>query len=110
MGYVQGMGYMAAILLTYMDKEDAFSIMLKINNGEQYRMKDFYNLNMTGLKIAFYVLMNLVKKFMPKLHTHFMNEMFTPPLYATNWFMTLFSSNMPLQLTLRIWDIFFVEG
>ena len=24
--------------------------------------------------------------------------------------MTLFSTNMPIELTLRIWDIFFIEG
>ena len=34
----------------------------------------------------------------------------TPPQYATHWFMTLFSTKMPLELTLRIWDIFFIEG
>jgi hypothetical protein len=37
-------------------------------------------------------------------------ELYTPALYATNWFMTLFSSRMPIELTLRIWDIFFIEG
>ena len=24
--------------------------------------------------------------------------------------MTIFSTNMPIELTLRIWDIFFIEG
>lgn len=33
-----------------------------------------------------------------------------PPIYATQWFMTIFSTNMPIELTLRIWDIFFIEG
>lgn len=42
LGYVQGMGYMAAILLTYVDKEDAFSIMLNIINGKEYNMREFY--------------------------------------------------------------------
>jgi hypothetical protein len=36
------MGYMVAILLTYMDKEDAFSLMLKILNCKEYAMKSFY--------------------------------------------------------------------
>ena len=36
--------------------------------------------------------------------------MVTPMLYATQWFMTIFSTNLPLELTLRIWDIFFIEG
>ena len=109
-GYVQGMGYMAAILLTYMDKEDAFSIMLKIINGEQYAMKEFYKKDMPGLKVCYYVFVNLLKKYMPKLYKHFDEQMFLPSLYTTQWYMTLFSSGMPLELTLRIWDIFFIEG
>ena len=110
LGYVQGMGYMAAILLTYVDKEDAFSIMLKIINGEQYKMKEFYKAAMPGLKTSYYVFLVLLKKYMPKLYVHLEQQYFMPPLYATQWFMTLFSSNMPLELTLRIWDIFFIEG
>ena len=35
-GYVQGMGYMVAILLMYVDKADAFTIMLNIINSEPY--------------------------------------------------------------------------
>ena len=31
------------ILLMYVDKEDAFSIMLKLINKEPYRMRDYYN-------------------------------------------------------------------
>lgn len=66
------MGYMAAILLTYVDKEDAFSIMLKIINSEQYGMKEFYRDKMPGLKKAYYVFLVLLKKYMPKLYDHFL--------------------------------------
>lgn len=109
-GYVQGMGYMAAILLTYMDKEDAFSIMMKILNGEQYKMKSYFQIDMLGLKVAYYVFLSLLRKFMPKLLNHFLDENFSPNMYTTSWFMTIFSSRVPLRLTLRIWDIFFIEG
>ena len=83
LGYVQGMGYMVAILLTYMDKEDAFSLMLKIINCKEYGMKSFYQASMPGLKQAFYVFLSLQKKLMPKLFNHMEKEMFTPPMYLT---------------------------
>jgi TBC1 domain-containing protein 4 len=41
-GYVQGMGYMVAILLLYVDKVDAFTIMHKIVANRPYIMKPFY--------------------------------------------------------------------
>jgi hypothetical protein len=31
-------------------------------------------------------------------------------MFATSWFLTIFSQEVPIQLTLRIWDIFFIEG
>mmetsp|Transcript_13189 Transcript_13189/g.20546 ORF Transcript_13189/g.20546 Transcript_13189/m.20546 type:complete len:116 (+) Transcript_13189:1052-1399(+) len=58
-GYVQGMGYMVAILLLYVDKEEAFSIMLKVFNAKQYRMREFYLGGMPGLRVAFYVFLRL---------------------------------------------------
>lgn len=73
-------------------------------------MKEFYRLSMPGLKNAYYKFLTLMKKFLPKLHQHLLDEMVTPNLYAIPWFMTIFATNMPLELTLRIWDIFFIEG
>lgn len=109
-GYVQGMGYMVAILLLYVDKVDAFNIMLKIINNKTYGMKPFYMPQMPGLKISFYIFLSLFKKFMPRLHEHLLLEMIPPAMYATKWFMTIFSTNIPIELTLRIWDVFFIEG
>jgi hypothetical protein len=73
-------------------------------------MKEFYTEGMPALKKTFYVLLCLEIKYIPKLFDHMLEEFYTPALYATNWFMTLFSSRMPIELTLRIWDIFFIEG
>jgi hypothetical protein len=109
-GYVQGMGYMVAILLMYVDKIDAFNIMMKVINNKPYAMKPFYQPAMPGLKVSFYIFLSLMKKFMPKLHDHLLEEMIPPAMYATQWFMTIFSSNIPIELTLRIWDVFFIEG
>ena len=101
---------MVAILLMYIDKEEAFSIMLKIFNGKKYKLREFYITGMPGLRSTFYVYLRLMKLQMPKLYFHLIEQNFTPSFYATKWFMTIFSNNMPLELTLRIWDMFFVEG
>lgn len=71
LGYVQGLGFMAAILLTYMDRNDAFNVLLKMLNGQQYKIKQFYvfnNEDFRGLKVAYYVFHRLFEKFLPKLH------------------------------------------
>ena len=63
LGYVQGLGCMAAILLTYMDRNDAFNVLLKLLNGQQYKIKHFYCMDgqdFLGLKAAYYVLHRLI--------------------------------------------------
>ena len=31
-------------------------------------------------------------------------------MYATQWFMTIFVVDFPIETVVRIWDIFFIEG
>lgn len=64
-GYVQGMNYLAGILLTYMDMEDAFGCMIGILRG--FNMRDMFLPGMPGLAKAFYIHLSLMKKYLPKL-------------------------------------------
>jgi hypothetical protein len=75
-----------------------------------YNMRQFYLPKMPGLAVAFYIHLNLMKKYLPKLHVHILNNKYEPSMYASSWFMTIFSVNIPFECTVRIWDIFFAEG
>ncbi|CDW71133.1 tbc protein [Stylonychia lemnae] len=107
-GYVQGMGYMAAVLLTYMDMEDAFCCMIGLLKG--FQVREMYLPKMPGLQRAFYIHLNLMKKYLPKLNQHLINAKYEPTMYGSQWFMTIFAVGFPFELTVRIWDIFMVEG
>ena len=76
----------------------------------EYKLREMYLPKMPGLAKAFYVHLSLTKKYLPKLHTHMLVQKFEPSMYASQWFMTIFSVNMPFECIVRIWDIFFVEG
>ncbi|KAI4305240.1 hypothetical protein L6164_028618 [Bauhinia variegata] len=52
----------------------------------------------------------LVKEHLPKLGEHFTREMINPSMYASQWFITVFSYSFPFHLALRIWDVFLYEG
>lgn len=51
----------------------------------------------------------LVVEHMPKLGQHFLEEMINPNMYASQWFITVFSYSFPFHLTLRVWDVFLYE-
>jgi len=51
-----------------------------------------------------------MRKYLPKLNTHLINTKFEPTMYGSQWFMTIFAVGFPFELTVRVWDIFMVEG
>ena len=72
---------MAAVLLTYMDQEDSFCCMKSIMDS--YGMREMFLPKMPGLSKAFYVHLNLMKKYMKELYKHLINHKFEPSMYAS---------------------------
>ena len=62
-----------------------------------------------GLDKNFYILLSLQKKYLPELYEKFNEAGYTPQLYATKWFMTLFT-DFNKDAVARIWDIYILEG
>ena len=108
-GYCQGMSFVASILLMHVSEEDAFDLlrylMQALNLRRQYRPP-----NMTGLQVKQYQLQRLLHDRLPKLHSHLQKLEIPPTLYATAWFLTLFSSQFPLGLVIRLFDLIFLDG
>lgn len=46
---------------------------------------------------------------MPDLYMHFNNMGFDTSMYASSWFLTLFTTTLPLELANRIMDLFLVD-
>lgn len=92
----------------YMDEEDAFWTMISILN--KFGHEKFFMKGMLGLWQSFYILMKLIKDQLPKLFEHFIKNGFTCSMYATQWFLTIFTVGIPYQVTIRIYDAFFTEG
>lgn len=106
--YVQGMGFIAALLLTYMDEESAFYTLHSIM--KKYEMEGFYLPGLPALKKHFYVLLCLMKKHVPKVYDILYRNDIVPTLYASEWFITLFTREVEFDILVRIFDVFFLEG
>ena len=107
-GYVQGMGFIAAVFLTYMDEESSFFMLDSLM--KKYGLEGFYQPNFPKLKSTFYILLNLLKKFVPKIYELFKKEGMIPSMYASEWFICLFSRNLGFKTLVRIFDVFLLEG
>jgi hypothetical protein len=67
-GYVQGMGYITALLLMYMGEEDAFWTMISILM--KYDHSKYFLPSMPGLWETFYVFSKLLKDVAPRVYDH----------------------------------------
>jgi TBC1 domain family member 10 len=47
---------------------------------------------------------------MPKLYEHMISAGFMPQMYASQWFLTCFAVYFEMDVVVRIWDVYLVEG
>ncbi|KAJ8936046.1 hypothetical protein NQ318_018395 [Aromia moschata] len=107
-GYVQGMSYIAAILILNMEQFDAFICFANLLNQPLHLSA--FTLNQTQMQ-AYYSAYNEVFSYnLPKLYLHFEKSGLTPDLYLLDWIYTIFAKAMPLDVACRVWDIFLRDG
>ena len=108
LGYVQGMGYLAAIFLLYMDEESAFYMLHSL--VKNYSFEGLYKEGFPDLKKKFYVLLNLEKKYIPKIYDIFKRDGVFISIYASQWLLCLFAKDLKPNILVRIFDVFLFEG
>ncbi|XP_060072002.1 TBC1 domain family member 14-like [Ylistrum balloti] len=107
-GYVQGMSFIAAVLLLNMDVADAFLVFANLLNRPC--QVAFFRIDEEMMKSYFQTYDDLFHENMPSLHRHFMKNSVTPDLYIIDWIFTLFSKSLPLDVACRVWDMFCRDG
>ena len=70
----------------------------------------FYRLDEINIKKRLDLFSEIFKLNLPKLFLHFQENEVFPEHYLLEWFMTLFTRNLNIELALRIWDIYMIEG
>ncbi|XP_022254208.1 ecotropic viral integration site 5 ortholog-like isoform X1 [Limulus polyphemus] len=107
-GYCQGSAFIVGLLLLQMPEEEAFAVLTRLM--EDYRLREMYKPSMAELGLCMYQLESIVQELIPELHIHFQSQSFYTSMYASSWFLTLFTANLPLQLASRVMDLFLSEG
>jgi len=109
-GYCQGMGFIVGLLLGYIPEAKAFSIFRTLMLCEPWKMCELYKPGMPGSQLLLCQYEKLLKRFVPDVAEHLEREMIVPSMYATQWFITVFTYNFPFDVVVRVWDIFLTEG
>lgn len=108
-GYSQGMSFVAAVLLLYMDAYDAFACFANMLLYKSCFLH-FFRIKMPEVRCYLVVHERLLADDMPALHAHFRQHGINADLYMINWVMSLYCRALPLDLVTRIWDLYVLDG
>ncbi|KAG0712358.1 USP6 N-terminal-like protein [Chionoecetes opilio] len=109
-GYCQGMSQIAALLLMYLNEEEAFWALSALMTSHRYAMHGFFIPGFPKLLRYQQHHDKILDKFLPKLKKHLERNCIDSGLYTLKWFFQCFLDRVPFSLTLRLWDIFLLEG
>lgn len=77
---------------------------------ENYDIQRMMTLNMEGLELRLHQFAMLLDQQCPELADHLAKHDLDPSMYASQWYLSLFSNVLPTDLVLRIFDLVFAFG
>jgi Rab-GTPase-TBC domain/Regulator of chromosome condensation (RCC1) repeat len=107
-GYVQGMSYVAGMLLLNLEPYKAFVMLINIIGSPL--LIPFYRLDHAGITRRSQLFRLLLINNLPEVSDHFENEGVNPGMYLIEWFLTLYSRTLNQDVVSRVWDLFFYQG
>ncbi|KAK9751670.1 Phosphotyrosine interaction domain (PTB/PID) [Popillia japonica] len=107
-GYCQGLSFLAATLLLHMPEEQAFGVLVKLMY--QYGLRDLYKDGFDNLYLRLYQLNKLMEEQLGPLYQHFNAHSIETHMFASQWFLTLFTARFPLYFVFHIIDVFLLQG
>lgn len=103
-GYVQGMSYLAGMLLYELPPYDAFVALANLLASGHFSF--FYNVNPRAMSAYMSVYSQALDIADPDFSKSLMIAGATPELYVVEWWMTLFSRSLPIDVARRCWDMY----
>lgn len=107
-GYCQGQSFLIASLLLQMPEEQAFGVLIQVMH--RLGLRDMFRENFEQLQLRLYQLDRLIEVNFPDLWQHFADNGIESHMYASQWFLTIFTAKFPLFLVFRVLDVFLFFG
>lgn len=97
-----------SFIVFQLPEEEAFCTLIAIMYN--YGLRDLYKDGFDMLYLYLYQLNRLMKDQLPKLYEHFEQMGVETHMFASQWFLTLFTARFPLYLVFYILDVFLLDG
>ena len=91
-----------------MPEEQAFGVLVKVMH--HLGLRDMFRENFEQLQLRLYQLDRLIENLLPDIWQHFTEHGIESHMYASQWFLTVFTAKFPLFLVFRVMDVFLMSG
>lgn len=108
-GYVQGMSFLAALLVLNIP-EPALAYRSFVHLLAIPPVLDFFVMKFETVHAHCEFFSFVLARFMPQLAAHFTAVRLVMETLLVDWFMTVFSNCLPLEVVSRVWDNLFLHG
>ncbi|KAI5644142.1 rab-GTPase-TBC domain-containing protein [Phthorimaea operculella] len=102
-GYIQGMSFIAAVLILNMEAPSAFVCFANLLDGPVLRAA--FTRDGAAMQRLWKAYTTLLRHNLPSLA-----DAVAPELYLLEWLYTAFAKAMPLDAACRVWDVFLRDG
>ncbi|KNC80283.1 hypothetical protein SARC_07348 [Sphaeroforma arctica JP610] len=107
-GYVQGMSFLACMLLLNMDEADAFVCFTNLLNRPL--LSAFYQMEPAKSQPYIDAFAYTFRNHLPRLYQHMRSLHVSHHMFIHEWLLTCFSKSCPLDTATRVWDGFTIYG
>lgn len=108
LGYVQGMSFLASMLLLNLEPPAAFTVLANILNLPVE--KAFYGMNVPLIDAYSLAVDAMIAECVPRIGRLFQKYEISSRMFLLEWVMTLYAKALPLDIAAHVWDLFMLEG
>ncbi|EAY16617.1 TBC domain containing protein [Trichomonas vaginalis G3] len=111
LGYTQGMSFIAAMLLLYLDENTAYNCFAKLMSGEKHLLRNHFLPGFPRYKEILKIWDVVFRAKYPKVHEHLLRLNCDSNFYTPSWFLTGFLNvEFPPIIRLHIFDCWIEFG
>eukprot|EP01134_Creolimax_fragrantissima_P003958 CFRG3958T1 len=107
-GYVQGMSFLACMLLLNMEEDDAFICFVNMMNRPL--LSSFYQMEPAKSQPYIDAFAHTFKRQLPELYSHMHRLQISHHMFIHEWLLTCFSKSCPIDTAMRLWDGLIIYG
>ena len=108
---MQGLNYLAGFILKhYESTEEEAAFWFLVSLLQDHELGEIYWDGMVKLQCVFGQLESAMHSHLKALYLHFLDLEISPDMYATQWIITFFTSDLPSDIVYPIIDLFLMHG